>query len=383
MVDTTAADTSGRGKQTDVNQYETELYTFPSDLFGAGAAEKYAHSWVMIYINARTNSKYNKDYRYVKVPPRIPKAYGPASRENTLGGKGSEAAVAAGGALIAAIPSVAAQGSNVLGQFLSGNGSAANIAAAAGKVAGDAAKGAAAGAFAGLPFLTSNGSSTTQRISTAISLPMPNQLSTNYTASWSETDTAILNAALRIGGQVTQNKIKEAFANSEVLDAANALSLGTQNALGSGAISAATGIAYNPKKELQFQGMAFRQFSLDYKFYPKNARDQANLYYIINKLKFHMHPEYKSEGRYTWIFPDEFEVVFHVGDDNQGGTDVPENYWIHRTAACVLKSMTVNYTPDGLWAAKELFWGAPNAVNISLQFQEIIQHTKETIELGF
>lgn len=349
--------------------YDIESLTFPSDLYGNTSA--YANSWMMIYINARSGSKYNKSYSYVNALKRGV----PPSRTSGLSSLGAAATTSAVGAGIGLAASI----KNTLSAFLNGNAGAG-----AGAAAANVLKGASAGAFAGLPFLTSGGITQTQRISKAIALPMPNNLMTGYTADWGEASSALLSAALRTGGNLADMKLKEAFGASEMLDAGAALSLGTQSALGSGAISAASGLAYNPKKEMLFQGVGFRYFTLEYKLYPKTQKEQKTILDIIYTLKFHMHPEYKSEGRYTWIYPDEFDIVFHVGDTNNGAGDAEENSWIHKVATCVLKNINVNYTPDGLWATHGGgFYGAPNAINLTMTFQEITIHTKETIEQGY
>jgi hypothetical protein len=102
---------------------------------------------------------------------------------------------------------------------------------------------------------------------------------------------------------------------------------------------------------------------------------------IIRLFKFHMHPEYKSEGRYTFIYPSEFDITFYTKDGS-------ENKWVTKIATCVLTDMRVNYTPDGQWVSNEGNPGngagaAPNSYQISMTFKELSILTKDTVAAGF
>ena len=87
-----------------------------------------------------------------------------------------------------------------------------------------------------------------------------------------------------------------------------------------------------------------------------------------------MHPEHKSAGNFTYIYPSEFDITFYTA----GGK---ENTYVSKIATCILQSMRVNYTPDGQWATHEN--GAPVAVQISLSFKELTVLTKDKIDEGY
>jgi hypothetical protein len=87
-----------------------------------------------------------------------------------------------------------------------------------------------------------------------------------------------------------------------------------------------------------------------------------------------MHPEYKSEGRYTFIYPSEFDITFFTNDGE-------ENRWVTKIGTCILTDMSVNYTPDGQWVNHRD--GAPNAFEVSLSFKELGILTKEDIAEGY
>lgn len=134
-------------------------------------------------------------------------------------------------------------------------------------------------------------------------------------------------------------------------------------------------MAANPKKEMVFNSVNFRSFTLDYRFYPKSAKELETLYDIIYLLKYHMHPSFLNGAtKMTYVYPSEFDITFFAKGTN-------ENTYVNKIATCVLENMIVNNTPDGAWVAHEN--GAPNGVTIQLQFKELAILTKESIEIGY
>lgn len=362
------------------DKYSVEAYTFPEDLFSNKAP--YGNSWVMININAQDISKYNSLYKRVAVYEN--KDFSNTRNIPNITGNEVAAVAVVGSVAVGAVSSTFSSLKDTLN-----SGGKVNPARLAGEALAATAKGAVAGGFAALPFLASGQANRkTSRIDTAIMLPMPSSLITGYMAEWGESDTALLNAALRLGG-VAKDAIKGAFSGdynafsniagqgiTELSEAATQASLASQNMLGAGGISAATGLASNSKKEMIFNGVGFRTFTLEYKLYPKTQSEVAKIYAIINTLKFHMHPEYKSEGRYTFIYPSEFDISFMHNEN--------ENFWVNRIATSVLKNLSVNYTPEGLWAQHGgSLSGSPTALTINMTFQELSILTKETVSMGY
>lgn len=356
-------------------KYMVMPFTFPSDLFTAGP-KKYANAWMMININVMGNSRIsevagatvkiddNEKRRFTNIDTRASSPAGTAATLATVGGiVGLASAVNLG----QAIEDVTTMGPK-----------AALIKQGVGIAVG-AAKGAALGAFSALPVLVSGTAKReTKRLLAAIQFPMPNALQTSYSMEWGETETAILDLVLRspqlAAGAITGLMTGGNGVYGEGQEAAASVALKTQSFVGSGGISVASGLAANPKKEQLFSGVGFREFTLEYKFYPKDEQEASYLlYWIIPLLKYHMHPEYKSKGRFTFIYPSEFDITFYIKGE--------ENTWINKIATCVLKSMNVNYTPDGNWVSHES--GAPNVISLSLVFKELSVLTKESIGEGY
>jgi hypothetical protein len=83
------------------------------------------------------------------------------------------------------------------------------------------------------------------------------------------------------------------------------------------------GIARNPFLAASFEGVQFRIFNFQYKFYPKSRQESDNIENIIKILKYGMHPSYEEFGglqnalfRYPNIYKPSFskpEYLFDFG----------------------------------------------------------------------
>ncbi len=220
-----------------------------------------------------------------------------------------------------------------------------------------------------------------RRLKTAIALHIPNQLSVRYSTQWGEADTATAQALMSAGASGV-NAVGEAMAGNPTAAKKNLTDMGATGAEaafayglnkvpGAQAIQGATGLASNPKREQTFQGVDFRKFTFDYQFYPRDEFEAQNVLNIIHQFKLHMHPEFKSELNYVWIYPSEFDIIYYTN----GG----ENLNLHKHTSCVLESMNVNYTPNGNFSV--FANGMPTQINMSLEFRELQLASKETIGL--
>ena len=126
------------------------------------------------------------------------------------------------------------------------------------------------------------------------------------------------------------------------------------------------GVAPNPKKEQIFKNMDFRTFQYDYQFFPRSAKESENIRNIVNTFKYHMHPEFKDDDGFLYIYPGEFEIYYYIGDN--------QNPYVHKHTSAVLKEVNVNYTPQGQFATFDN--GAPTQINMTLSFQELSILTK-------
>ena len=139
-----------------------------------------------------------------------------------------------------------------------------------------------------------------------------------------------------------------------------------RNVPGADAVQAMAGVAPNPKKEQIFKNMDFRTFQYDYQFFPRSMEESANIRNIINTFRYHMHPEFKDDDGFLYIYPGEFEIYYYMGDS--------ENPFVHKHTSAVLKEVNVNYTPQGQFTSFDN--GAPTQINMTLSFQELSILTK-------
>ena len=148
------------------------------------------------------------------------------------------------------------------------------------------------------------------------------------------------------------------------------------SALGIGAdlqagLSKSTGLQLNPFKEVIFEAIDFRSFSFNFKFLPRSQSEARTVKEIIDKFKFHMHPEVASSNLF-FLYPSEFQISYVFA-----GTESPH---IHKFAPCVLENMDVTYGGDIFSAFED---GRPTETNITLTFRETEIMTKELIEQGY
>jgi hypothetical protein len=342
------------------SKYDLKSYTYPENLFSN--KNEFANTWVMININVlEQSSAYKQDQTVELSPEEQGKRWTQADArdqtkfESTAAATASTAAVGGLAALLA--------GKTVVESSVA------------------AVRSGTVGALAvGAPLLVAGtGKRQTKRLSAAIQLPMPNNLMTPYSVDWGTDDTKMFDLALRIPGMAARAGGKLLTGDFEGLakegsgaaDLAASAALSVNSALGSGGVSAASGLASNPKKEMIFSGVDFRNFTMDYLFYPKSMAETLYVKNIIDMLKFHMYPEYKSKERFTFIYPSEFDITFFVG------TEGKENPWVNRVATSVLTNMAVNYTPQGVWAVHAD--GSPVMIQLSLTFKELSIITKDNL----
>jgi hypothetical protein len=254
----------------------------------------------------------------------------------------------------------------IAGGLFTGNLKGAGEGAVVGGVTG-----AAVGALVGF-----QGTREQKRLKTAIALHIPNNLSVNYSVIYNDEDTAFFAmgaAAVQQGWELTkalggqENNADVTGTGASILT--NLALSKAPGSIGSG-ISAASGLAANPKKEQVFKGVNFRTFSFDYKFFPRNSSEAQKVLNIIEQFKYHMHPEFKDGNNFVYIYPSEFDIFYYSGGR--------ENTKVHRHTSCVLTDMSINYAPNGMF--NTFSDGMPTQLDVTLQFRELALLTKEKVK---
>ena len=234
---------------------------------------------------------------------------------------------------------------------------------------------------------------TTRLTKDSIALYMPDTLQYGYSQTYDQ-----LSLGGELGGQVLAagksaleeyektGKIGDAF-GSVLKSAGNVAGqkgikkLGelTGNQQTAQAILASTGRVENPMLEMVYKSPAFRDFQFDFTFYPRDEREALEVQKIIKKFTFHQAPEVLSGTGGFLVPPSEFDIQFYYN-----GAQNPN---IPTVGTCILKGIQVNYAPNGFTAyeipgenAPALGrTGMPVAIQITLQFQEVVIITKKDL----
>jgi len=350
----------------EAGKYDIQSTQYPDDLYSN--TREYGGNYALFYINIVQESKLNTQYSQTTLVDDVPVGL----RGDLVGLNLSKNESISASALAGFFGGALAGGALNVGSIKTGI-----KAGAAGAVYGSLATQA-------IPLSTNAETlsrSQQKRTKHAIALHIPNQLNINYSVDWQTDETFAFQAAAVANRELAKAISTGAKKNSDKADEvqtaqmgsiAQAIALRTAPGIG-GALSAATGNSANPKKEQIFKSVNFREFTLDYTFSPRDAAEAQAVRNIIYLFKLHMHPEYKDENGFIFVYPSEFDITYY-----QGGK---ENLNLHRHPSCVLKGMSVNYTPNGAFNTFED--GMPTQINIQLQFLELAILTKETIQANY
>lgn len=337
--------------------YEVRSHMYPEDLLND--QRTYGGNYVVFYINVSVESKLANDSKTKFVNETTPRDRGDLIGQNlnTAELGATNLGLLAGGALA---------------------GKALGFGTPSAVVAGLSAVGTSAVAIT-----AASASRAQKRLKTAIALHVPNQLQIRYGVQYSEEDTGAF-AMASAGGQELMKALTTPSNYTSLSAASGAMeNLGgvagaviSNIALSKGpfgaASSAATGLAANPKKEQVFKSVDFRTFQFDYQFFPRGIEEAENVLRIIEEFKYHMHPEFKDNNNFLYIYPSEFDIFYYQ--------DGRENLNIHRHTSCVLTDMTINYTPNGTFTTFDN--GMPTQINVVMSFRELALLTKDKIKDG-
>jgi hypothetical protein len=140
---------------------------------------------------------------------------------------------------------------------------------------------------------------------------------------------------------------------------------------------AAGGFALNPVIEVLYTQPQLRNFQFDFTFAPSSKEETDNIKQIILQFRRHQAPEYAIGGLF-FISPSQFDIEFYMNTGN--GFSVNPN--IPKISTCVLKTLNVNYAPQGQFTT--FYDGMPVSIQLRLAFQELDLVTRESIDkFGF
>ena len=234
----------------------------------------------------------------------------------------------------------------------------------------------------------------TVRMDTAITLFMPNDVSTQYGVSYADEEVGDLAAT---GANVYQKILaNRSNAFNIVKDGIKA----SGEDLGDGLINKAIGLLSvipgvegakdvffasrgyikAPKMELFFRGVSRRKFQYTFRMIPKSHQEMQEIRKIVASFKLNMLPEFvdgdRSSRRLT--VPNTFDIQYMYNG--------AENDYLHKISTCVLESLDVKYGGEGKYqtfAAVDGDGAPPMVTELTLNFQEMETITKERVAEGF
>lgn len=345
----------------DRNNFNINVFQYPDDLGG----EDIKH-WVRFSINVRGKSTIRLANE--QIGPQVARSPDSAQLSEEELGQASSLALTVGGAAAgAAAGSIV---SSFKGKFTSKNSTTGSGPIASGlKKAAPALIGAAVGKAVSLGnFLKPD---TTYKISDVIDLYVDAPPTVRYAAQYSNKDLGTI-AGLAAGGVSGVASVEGASAIAmQFAKIPQLAGVNTEDIIG-----ASAKVALNPFKEVLFEAIDFRSFAFKYKFFPKNRQEADRVYEIIERFKFHMHPEL-SANKLFFIYPSEFEITyyFETSPNNKDGKG-----YFHKLKPCVLESMDVSYGGEQFSSFRD---GKPTEINVSLTFRETEILTKQQIKNGY
>jgi len=233
---------------------------------------------------------------------------------------------------------------------------------------------------------------TTKRISDSIALYLPPSIKDTTTAEYENMSTGLVGMFAGKGFDFFQDFVNKDFDAAAAEGTGAAVDFMKEVAKRSGAafvdalagsdsslalLNRGLGRADNPFMEVLFTTMGVREFSYNFNFAPRNSDETAEIQQIIQLFRFHMAPEMQQANSRYLTLPSEFDIHYMFkGKDGHG----QENDYFNRITTCVLTSVDVNYTPNGVRSFED---GSPTAIAMSLSFRETEILTKEKINEGF
>jgi len=225
---------------------------------------------------------------------------------------------------------------------------------------------------------------TTKSIKSTLYLPIPQQLSSNTSVSWGDSNLSPIDAfgvAATAGilekgfegvgdaykalentpGLFTDQKLQKAVVaalSGGIVGAAGG------NVSGSQLISRATGQVFNPNLELLFEGVNLRTFPFSFELFPRNRKEGEEVMKIIRTLKTSMSARKKANKGQKGLFigaPDVFQLTYMKGKD--------PHPFLNTFLPMALTSFNIVYTGSNTYST--FYDGTPTHMRMELTFKEL------------
>jgi hypothetical protein len=202
-----------------------------------------------------------------------------------------------------------------------------------------------------------------------ISLYMPDTLDFQYPVSYDDSVSAVGALGSTVGAAIDKlvpgkgmGKIGQAI-TSAIETAGPIAQLGLQKA----------GYAVNPQLQVLFQGIGFREFSMNFTFTPYSKEEAKMVEKIIQSFRKNAAPHIETgAGGMFFVPPASFGIKFLFNG--------AENTHLNRIKDSVITNIDVNYAPQG-WSSHDD--GAPVQTTLSLTFKELTLVDSTQIQNGY
>ena len=204
----------------------------------------------------------------------------------------------------------------------------------------------------------------------AIQMMMPPKIEFNTSAGWQA-----VNSKPTGLGLMAEMAFGDATLSARASHEMAKLVLSSLYEDGGAVASSYRGQITNPYTSQAFEGMGRRSFRFDWVLAPKNEDELDEINYLIRRFRFHAHPTLSVDKAFL-KYPSQVDIIFKTRN--------ADNSWLPKIATCVIKDVSVDYTPNGQWSAlNSQIPGAPSMFNLSVTVEEIVPLVKSDIEEGF
>jgi hypothetical protein len=209
-------------------------------------------------------------------------------------------------------------------------------------------------------------------------LPIQPSISDSNNVDWNglginplemEMTTAGLNLMSGSGKEYVDNLVGRLGSMTKDQNVINAVKLYfAQKAAGvSGLLSRVSGAIVNPNLELLFQGPTLRPFTFTFRLSPRDIDEATIVRQIIRAFKQYSAVGTTSNNLFLTA-PNVFNIQY-ISRDNQRKESNHKS--LNKIKTCALKSVNVDYTPDGSYMTFNDEARTMTSYNLSLQFQEL------------
>jgi len=216
---------------------------------------------------------------------------------------------------------------------------------------------------------------TKDKIIGSVILPIPGGISDKNACSWGE---STMNAGDAVLGAIALAGIKGGFGGAgdtlrnigkgigkntgDIKEAVATSFAGAASGTSAQLLTRTTGAIINPNLELLFNAPTLRPFQFQFRLSPRNSSEAKKVAKIIRFFKQGSAP-IRGQSKLFLKSPHTFQLQYIFRGQGES------HPFLNKFKECALKSVSVNYTPDGSYSTYED--GAMSSYQVTLEFQEL------------